>query len=66
ALKGVLIECDPDAREVLLLLDSKEKFIIEDLDSTHLFINSTHLKRVQAALDKEFETTVYEVDQSGK
>ncbi|KAJ1719476.1 hypothetical protein LPJ53_005776 [Coemansia erecta] len=66
AIRGVLIECDPDAREILLQLNSKEKFIIEDLDSTHLFITASHLKRVQAAVDKEFESTVYEVDQPAK
>ncbi|KAJ2779443.1 General transcription factor IIH subunit 5 [Coemansia interrupta] len=69
-VKGILIECDPDARVVLLDLNSKEEgnrqFIIEDLDSTHLFIKADDLGRIQAALDKEFESTVYEVDQPAK
>ncbi|KAJ2000040.1 hypothetical protein GGH92_009793 [Coemansia sp. RSA 2673] len=60
ALKGTLIECDPAAREVLLKLNTKDKFIIEDLDSTHLFISSTHLERVQRALDELMDTNTYD------
>lgn len=63
AVKGILIECDPAAREVLLKLNVKEKFIIEDLDSTHLFINSTHLERVQRALDELMNSNTYTYDQ---
>ncbi|KAJ2784171.1 hypothetical protein H4R18_001298 [Coemansia javaensis] len=59
AVKGTFIECDPAAREVLLRLNSEEKFIIEDLDSTHLFINSTHLERVQRALDELMDANTY-------
>ncbi|KAI7829993.1 TFIIH subunit TTDA/Tfb5 [Kickxella alabastrina] len=62
AVRGILIECDPDAREILLLLNARDKFIIEDLDSTHLFINSTHLDRIQYELDKELEKNAYEVE----
>ncbi|KAJ2160578.1 hypothetical protein GGF46_002174 [Coemansia sp. RSA 552] len=59
AVKGVFIECDPAAREVLLRLNADEKFIIEDLDSTHLFINSNHLKRIQTALDELMDANTY-------
>ncbi|KAJ2740298.1 hypothetical protein GGI20_005885 [Coemansia sp. BCRC 34301] len=61
AVKGTLIECDPAAREVLLKLNTKDQFIIEDLDNTHLFINSTHLERVQRALDELMNSNTYEV-----
>ncbi|KAJ2452018.1 hypothetical protein GGH95_001071 [Coemansia sp. RSA 1836] len=61
AVKGTLIECDPAAREVLLKLNTKDQFIIEDLDTTHLFINSTHLERVQRALDELMNSNTYEV-----
>ncbi|KAJ2732545.1 hypothetical protein IW152_003752 [Coemansia sp. BCRC 34962] len=60
-VKGTLIECDPAAREVLLKLNAKDQFIIEDLDNTHLFINSTHLERVQRALDELMNSNTYEV-----
>jgi len=43
-VKGVLIECDPAVKQFLLHLDDKnslgKKFIIKDLDTTHLFIAS--------------------------
>ncbi|PIA16144.1 nucleotide excision repair, TFIIH, subunit [Coemansia reversa NRRL 1564] len=62
AVKGTFIECDSAAREVLLKLNSKEKFIIEDLDSTHLFINSTHLKRIQVVLDELMDANTYKAN----
>ncbi|KXJ20514.1 General transcription factor IIH subunit 5 [Exaiptasia diaphana] len=43
-LKGVLIECDPAVKQFLLFMDEnnvlKQKFIIEDLDETHLFVSA--------------------------
>ncbi|KAM9552387.1 general transcription factor IIH subunit 5 isoform 1-T1 [Salvelinus alpinus] len=41
-LKGVLVECDPAMKQFLLYLDETsalgKKFIIQDLDDTHVFI----------------------------
>ncbi|CAM2111593.1 unnamed protein product [Caretta caretta] len=41
-LKGVLIECDPAMKQFLLYLDESnalgKKFIIQDLDETHVFV----------------------------
>ncbi|KAJ2513410.1 hypothetical protein GGI11_004411, partial [Coemansia sp. RSA 2049] len=62
-LKGVFVECDPATREVLLKLNEKDKFIIEDLDKTHLFINSTHLDRVKWALDELMNENYYKKEQ---
>ncbi|KAI8325937.1 nucleotide excision repair TFIIH subunit [Martensiomyces pterosporus] len=62
AVKGTLIECDQAAREVLLKLNSTDKFIIEDLDSTHLFINSTHLERIREALDELMNENTYKIE----
>ncbi|KAJ1935644.1 hypothetical protein FBU59_005320, partial [Linderina macrospora] len=59
AVKGTLIECDPAAREVLLKLNQKDKFIIEELDSTHLFITSSHLERVRGVLDQLMNDNTY-------
>ncbi|CAB4043534.1 General transcription factor IIH subunit 5 [Paramuricea clavata] len=43
-LKGVLIECDAVLKQFLLHLDETlafgRKFVLEDLDETHLFISS--------------------------
>jgi TFIIH basal transcription factor complex TTD-A subunit len=47
--KGVLVECDPAMKQFLLHLDETLKlgsrFIIQDLDETHLFISSDVLGR---------------------
>ncbi|XP_064449227.1 general transcription factor IIH subunit 5-like [Mirounga angustirostris] len=41
-LKGVLIECDPAMKQFLLYLDELnalgKKFIIQDIDDTHVFV----------------------------
>ncbi|KAI5938476.1 General transcription factor IIH subunit 5 [Manis javanica] len=41
-LKGVLIECDPAMKQFLLHLDESnalgKKFIIQDIDDTHVFV----------------------------
>ncbi|XP_063299476.1 general transcription factor IIH subunit 5 isoform X3 [Pelobates fuscus] len=41
-LKGVLVECDPAMKQFLLYLDETnalgKKFIIQDLDETHVFV----------------------------
>uniref|UniRef100_A0A9L0JKW3 General transcription and DNA repair factor IIH subunit TFB5 n=1 Tax=Equus asinus TaxID=9793 RepID=A0A9L0JKW3_EQUAS len=41
-LKGVLIECDPAMKQFLLYLDESnalgKKFIIQDIDDTHVFV----------------------------
>ncbi|KAJ1835304.1 hypothetical protein IWW55_004102 [Coemansia sp. RSA 2706] len=62
AVKGTFIECDPAAREVLLRLNAEDKFIIEDLDTTHLFINSKHLARIQMALDELMDANTYKAN----
>eukprot|EP00794_Sanderia_malayensis_P004406 gene4405-4995_t len=50
-VKGVLIECDPTVKQFLLHLDEKnqlgQKFIIKDLDATHLFISSEVVSLLQ-------------------
>lgn len=41
-MKGILVECDPAMKQFLLHLDETEalgkKFVIQDLDETHLFV----------------------------
>lgn len=53
-LKGVLIECDPTVKQFLLHMDENnalgEKFIIEDLDATHLFVVAKVIKTLESKL----------------
>jgi len=53
-LKGVLIECDPTVKQFLLHMDEKSilgrKFIVEDLDATHLFVSADVIKILESKL----------------
>ncbi|XP_017151791.1 general transcription factor IIH subunit 5 isoform X1 [Drosophila miranda] len=54
-MKGVLVECDPAMKQFLLHLDEKlalgRKFIIQDLDESHLFISTDIVEVLQARVD---------------
>jgi len=54
--KGVLVECDPAMKQFLLHLDETsalgKKFILNDLDETHLFIQADIVKLLQDKIDE--------------
>lgn len=54
-LKGMLIECDPAMKQFLLHLDETtalgRRFILQDLDPTHLFISTDIYDTLQARID---------------
>ncbi|KAJ8712508.1 hypothetical protein PYW07_005350 [Mythimna separata] len=54
-MKGVLVECDPAMKQFLLHLDETlalgRKFILQDLDETHLFISADIVETLQARVD---------------
>lgn len=53
--KGILVECDPAMKQFLLHLDETSalggKFIIQDLDDTHLFISAEFLSILRTKVD---------------
>ena len=59
AQNGILIECDPQMKQFLLHLDETNalgtKFILQDLDSTHIFIDSQSLSRLTNEIDDLME-----------
>ena len=60
AEKGVLIECDPQMKQFLLHLDDTkavngQKFIIQDLDATHLFVDLTMITELKRQIDDLME-----------
>lgn len=61
ALHGLLVTCDVPVKEFLLWLDSQQidKFIISDLDETHLFVQERSLSFLQAELNKLYEENQY-------
>jgi len=54
-MKGILVECDPAMKQLLLHMDEKEalgrKFVIQDLDETHLFISAEILPTLRDRID---------------
>jgi TFIIH basal transcription factor complex TTD-A subunit len=55
ALKGVLITCDPAVKQILLQLDEEQRFIIQDLDDTHLLVSVGSVERLKNDLQEELE-----------
>lgn len=43
---------DESVKQILLFLDSKMHFIIEDLDARHLFVESAQIESVRKALER--------------
>ena len=62
-LKGVLVECDPAVKQYLLHLDETvalgQKFILQDLDETHVFVSSDVQRQLQGKLDELMEQNSY-------
>ena len=54
-MKGVLVRCDPAMKQFLLHLDEKlllgSRFVLQDLDETHLFISADVLDRLKEEID---------------
>jgi TFIIH basal transcription factor complex TTD-A subunit len=52
-LPGVLIECDPSIKAIILKIDSDaHDYIVEDLDDQTLVIKESQLQRLKARLEK--------------
>jgi len=62
-LKGVLLQCDPAMKQYLLHLDDRNslgsKFILQDLDETHLFINGEYIEQIQDKIDELMNTNSF-------
>ncbi|MCJ1373839.1 TFIIH complex subunit tfb5 [Loxospora ochrophaea] len=53
AVKGVLIECDPAIKAIILNIDQeKHDYIVEDLDEQHLMVKESQLPSLKAKLDE--------------
>lgn len=61
AVKGVLLECDSTVKQIVLNLNKRGNFVIEDLDETHLFIESSWVEQLKYELDKILDENSYTV-----
>jgi len=53
AIKGVLLTCDAAVKQILLTLNNTERFVVDDLDDTHVMISPDKVDRVRAMLEAE-------------
>ncbi|CAG0898506.1 unnamed protein product [Cyprideis torosa] len=55
-VKGILVTCDPPMRHFLLHLDETQtfgfRFVLQDLDETHLFVSEEALPLIQSKVDE--------------
>lgn len=62
---GVLVACDIPIKQFLLWLDEQQdngagtRFIIADLDDTHVFVKHDAVSLIRRELDKLFEENQY-------
>ncbi|KAJ9641059.1 hypothetical protein H2201_007994 [Coniosporium apollinis] len=62
ALKGVLVQCDPSIKAILLKIDadSGNEYIIEDLDEGTLFVKESKVASLKEKLKVTLKETVRE------
>ncbi|PLN84756.1 RNA polymerase II transcription factor B subunit 5 [Aspergillus taichungensis] len=66
AVRGVLIECDPSVKAIILKYDEeRHDYIVEDLDDDrHLVIKESQLANLKYRLGKELDDKVMQPDES--
>ncbi|KAM6460784.1 general transcription factor IIH subunit 5 [Python bivittatus] len=66
-LKGILIECDPAMKQFLLYLDESnalgKKFIIQDLDETHVFVLAEMVNCLQERVGELMDQNSFPITQ---
>ncbi|KAJ3186582.1 TFIIH complex subunit tfb5 [Gaertneriomyces sp. JEL0708] len=69
ARRGVLIECDPAVKQIILDLDNKQeesgqpRFVYESLDETHLFVDPEYVDELRRTLDEILEENTYRMEE---
>ncbi|WEW60295.1 TFIIH complex subunit tfb5 [Emydomyces testavorans] len=66
AVKGVLIECDPSVKAIILKYDDeRHDYIVEDLDDDrHLVVKESQLQNLKARLSQELDEKVMQPEES--
>ncbi|MCJ1244604.1 TFIIH complex subunit tfb5 [Trapelia coarctata] len=66
APSGVLVECDPSIKAIILKIDQdKHDYIVEDLDDQTLVIKENRLSSLKARLEEELSNTQQMPEDSG-
>lgn len=65
--KGSLIKCDPATKQYLVHLDESlalgERFILNNLDEQHLFVNTAIIPKLKRKLEEEIDKISYDATQ---
>ncbi|CAK7565980.1 MAG: TFIIH complex subunit tfb5 [Sporothrix epigloea] len=65
AIRGVLIECDPAIKSIIVNIDSeRHDFIIEDLDEQRLVVNENMMETLKRKLEERLKETQQEEEVS--
>ncbi|KAJ5930166.1 General transcription and DNA repair factor IIH subunit tfb5 [Penicillium verhagenii] len=66
ATQGLLIECDPSIKSMILKYDEeRHDYIVEDLDDeNHLVIKESQLQNLKARLDHDLDEKILQLDES--
>ncbi|RCK64774.1 RNA polymerase II transcription factor B subunit 5 [Candida viswanathii] len=60
ASKGVLVQCDPSIKALIIQIDSTSPgIILEELDETHLLIQHDKVDVVKAELNRLLSKNIY-------
>jgi len=62
AVKGVLLTCDSAIKQILLTMNERDNFIVEDLDDFHVIIKADEEYRVRKQLELELEKNTYSLE----
>ncbi|KAI0037110.1 nucleotide excision repair TFIIH subunit [Vararia minispora EC-137] len=60
--KGVLLTCDPAVKQILLMLNNRQPFILQDLDEFHVVIKAELEAWVRSQLETELEKNTYNLE----
>ncbi|KAF9961940.1 hypothetical protein BGZ65_009974 [Modicella reniformis] len=63
AVKGVVVECDPSVKQIILGLNERGQFIIEDLDDTHVFVDASCIEQLRVDIDEILNENTYNVEE---
>ncbi|KAM0285666.1 hypothetical protein ACHAQA_001936 [Verticillium albo-atrum] len=66
AIRGVLVECDPSIKSIIVNIDSSNHdFIIEDLDDQRVVVKENMVGELKRRLDERLKETQQIVEDSG-
>lgn len=66
AIRGVLIECDPSIKSIIVNIDSENHdYIIEDLDDQRVVVKENMVGELKRRLDDKLAETQQDAEESG-